>query len=241
MTLTPRLKQRLWAWYGSDHVPAEWDGQVYGGGKISQRFWEYFIAIDMLALQPGAVVLDIGGGSNAMGLTMFPRLLADAGLRVIVLDANFGDSTPQQVETTYRAAGLDVIVEPGLADRESLSQVLRRHNPTHLSSVSVLEHASPEQQRGIFEAIEAEFRGERAVFTVEFHETTCFFEQQMTTATLSGPVSALTRYYLDRIERSPLHCVNAVSAENDRLWYPLALCFERCTSLATPAFGFLGV
>jgi hypothetical protein len=89
----------------------------------------------------------------------------------------------------------------------------------------VLEHATVAQQKGIFDAIEASFTGERAVFTLEFHETDCHFEQQLTTATLSDAVSGLRRYYLNRIERSPLHCVNAVK-DAQRLWYPLALQFD---------------
>jgi hypothetical protein len=160
-------------------------------------------------------------------MALFPRLLAASGLRVIVLDASFGGGAAWQVEAACRDAGLDVTIELGLADEEVLAHVLRRHNPTHLSCLSVLEHATPAQQRGIFAAIDGHFAGARAVFTLEFHETTCFFEQQLTTATLSAAASALRRYYPARIERAPLHCVNAVSPEAGRQWYPLALCFER--------------
>jgi hypothetical protein len=218
MTLTDRLKSRLWAWYGTEQRTAEWDGRVYGGGKISQRYWEYFIVIEMLELSTGAVVLDIGGGSPALGLSMFPRLLAAAGIRVIVLDVNFGTLKQGDVE--------NVTLLNGLADYATLSDAIKRFSPTHISCVSVLEHASAIQQRGIFDAMESAFTGERAAFTLEFHETERHFEQQLTTQTLSGAVSGLHRYYLDRIERSPMHCVDAVKAQM-RLWYPLALGFVR--------------
>jgi hypothetical protein len=120
----------------------------------------------------------------------------------------------------------NVTLENGLAEYEPLCKVLRRHSPSHLSCVSVLEHASYPQQRGIFDAIETEFSGECAVFTFEFHETKCHFAQQLTTKTLSEAVSGLRRYYLDETERAPMHCVNAVT-ESARLWYPLALRFAR--------------
>lgn len=217
-TLTDRLKQRLWDWYGTPGQFAEWDGRTYGGGKISQRFWEYFIAVELLDLSAGDIVLDIGGGSPATGLSMFPRLLASVGVQVVVLDVNFGGMAPGSVE--------NVRVEEGLADRARLSQMLGQYMPTHVSCVSVLEHASTIQQHGIFEALEDKFGGKNAVFTFEFHETETHFEQQLTTSSLSAAVHRLKRYYLDRIERAPLHCVNALSGK-DRLWYPLALRFAR--------------
>lgn len=61
--ITQRLKQELWHRFGSKEHPAEWDGHVYGGGKLSQRFWEYFKAIELLSLDANSIVLDIGGGS----------------------------------------------------------------------------------------------------------------------------------------------------------------------------------
>lgn len=216
--LTPWLKQQLWARFGVAEYPAEWDGQVYGGGKISQRWWEYFKAIEYLDLHPGDRVLDIGGGSPATGLSFFPRLLAASQVKVAVLDVNFGEASdiPDNVELIC-----------GLAERTQLIEVIERFQPTHISCVSVLEHASTEQQLGIFAAIEQSFHGENFVCTMEFHEITCFFEQQLTTATLSPLVSALTRFYLSDIEAAPLHAVNAL-CDFKRLWYPLALRFLPC-------------
>lgn len=213
------LKQLLWSKHGTRENPAEWDGFVYGGGKISQRFWEYFVSIEMLELQAGSVLMDIGGGSPATGVSMFPKLIAEAGIQLIVVDQDFGS---QQHEVPH-----NVTLEQCAADQETLTALIRKHNPTHISCISVLEHASLQQQQGIFSAIENEFNGEKAVFTFEFHETVKHFEQQLTTDTLSNAVSQLKRYHLNRIERSPLNCVNAFSNSMARLWYPLALQFER--------------
>jgi len=194
---------------------------LYGGGKISQRFWEYLIAIEMLDLSTRSVVVDVGGGSPAAGLSIFPRLLAAEGVRVIVVDQDFGE-----IEEN---AMVNITLERTLANYDSLCHIFTKHEPTHLTCVSVLEHVSSLDQRGIFDAIEDSFRGERAVFTVEYHEIECHFDQQLTAKSLSEAVAGLHRYYLDRIERSPMHCVNAFGGRT-RLWYPLALQFERVGS-----------
>lgn len=207
MSIASRLKQELWSRYGTAEHPAEWDGNVMGGGKISQRFWEYFITLDMLDLpETGAVVLDIGGGNGFLA-----KVLTSAGVSVVVVDK----ANPIE----------GVMVENCFADHDTLTDIIRRYHPTHIACASVMEHASEDQQRGIFQAIEEKFSGEAAVFTFEFHETTRYFEQQITTKTMSNMVSPLRRYYLDRMERSPIYCINAV----DR-WYPLALRFIRSDS-----------
>jgi hypothetical protein len=214
--VTQKLKKALWQWYGTTAVPAEWDGNVYGGGKISQRFWEYFVTIDMLDLDPYSVVLDIGGGSPATGLSLFPQLLGYCDVDTIVMDKCAASPT-DNVKIVNEHASYATLVE-----------VLHRHPEiTHISCVSVLEHASFEQQRGIFDAIDQEFEGLAAVFTLEFHETGVHFEQQLTTKTLSDAVSGLNSLYLERIERSPVNCVNTINPHGARLWYPLALRFMR--------------
>jgi hypothetical protein len=226
-TLTAQLKRKLWECYGSASHPAEWDGRVYGGGKISQRFWEYFKTIEFLDLEPGAKLLDIGGASPAGGGTFFGDLVASCGVEVLVLDQHPGAS-PQ------------ITPLEGLADHDTLAEILKRREPTHISCISVLEHASPAQQSGIFQAIEDAFQGSRFVCTFEFHETTSYFEEQLTTASLSQIVSVLRRYYLSNVEAAPMHCVDTLrpifpmavpalpsACPVERLWYPLALAFTR--------------
>ncbi len=215
--LTAHLKQMLWQRHGQPDFPAEWDGHVYGGGRISQRFWEYQKTIEMLELDENSIVLDIGGGSPATGISFFPRLLADAGLRVFVLDVHFGDNVPVPENVTLIR---------GLADEATLYVLLKRIKPTHLSCISVLEHAQAKQQKGIFDAVEHAFEGKQFVVTFEFHELHVFFEQMLHTKALSDAVSGLQRYYLNQMCASPLHCVNAFSGL-DRLWYPMALQFSR--------------
>jgi 2-polyprenyl-3-methyl-5-hydroxy-6-metoxy-1,4-benzoquinol methylase len=56
------LAQTLWEWWGRRDHPAEWDGRKLGGGKGSQRFWEYLWTVQNLP--PSRRVLDVGGGDN---------------------------------------------------------------------------------------------------------------------------------------------------------------------------------
>jgi len=214
-SLTARLKRELWRRFGTRDYPAEWDGLVYGGGKISQRFWEYFKAIELLDLSRESRLLDIGGGSPVTGLSFFPRLLAAMGVQMAVMDINFGDApdVPDNVTLLH-----------GLADRPNLAAAIRSFNPTHIACLSVLEHASDEQQIGIFEAVEEAFLGTCLVVTLEFHETIRYWEQMPTTGSLSRAVSRLTRFYLNDIESSPVLAVNAVDGDK-RMWRPLALRF----------------
>ena len=55
------LKQKLWK---HRHVlNYEWDGTIYGGGVIGQRYWEYLKFVDLMELNSESVVLELGGGS----------------------------------------------------------------------------------------------------------------------------------------------------------------------------------
>lgn len=237
--LTQSLKQELWRRYGSPEHPSEWDGAVYGGGKLSQRFWEYFKAAELLELTPESVVLDIGGGSPITGLGFFMTTVAPKVKRVIIMDPEVGKARNDDPRVT---------LVPRAAGRASLLEVLA-DNPdiTHLSSVSVMEHIEPALRREIFEAINEGFKGDTVVLTLEFHARHIFFENQLTTATLSDMVKPLTRFYPDVFEASPVPCENALEevttlvAKRRRFfsphlrlfglfapkWYPLALRFRR--------------
>jgi hypothetical protein len=220
------MKIRLWQRFGDTRFPAEWDGKVYGGGKISQRFWEYLKTIEYLDLPPGARVLDIGGGSPTTGVSFFPQLIASfPELHVGVLDTQFGNTADLPK---------NIALMNGLANRQVLADAIRSYKPTHISCISVMEHARPSEQRGVFEALEAEFHGTAIAMTVEFHEHIVFTTGQdrddghrftvTTTASLSAMVAPLTRYFLDDVASAPIHAVNAFQ-ELSELWRPLAIRF----------------
>ncbi|OGW27873.1 MAG: hypothetical protein A2X56_03155 [Nitrospirae bacterium GWC2_57_13] len=217
---TAAIKKRLWTMYGSREHPAEWDGNVFGGGKISQRFWEYLMAAEMLELTPDAVVLDIGGGKG-----FFAKLIAPFVKKVVILDED-------QSEDTARIPNVECIRQHATAD--TLPRVITKEI-THISCISVFEHVPEEVRDEIIRSVNGHFSGKTFVTTFEFHPVIHYFEHQLTTRTMNRLVSGFTRFYPERIESSPLRCENAYGRAttpfNSRkkqyigMWYPLAIKF----------------
>lgn len=202
MSMTSKIKQDLWRFYGSDHSwKAEWDGASYGqGGKLSQRMWEYFIAAELMDLKPDSVVLDIGGGSPFSGKPFFAELIAPYVKKVIVMD-------PNQAAKANRENIVCILED---ASRTSLKLVLEHATEvTHVCSISVFEHIPPECRIEIVQAINDYFSGHSFVTTYEYHPVRNHFEHQLTAKTASETFSPLKTFYLDAYLGSPTHCVNA--------------------------------
>jgi hypothetical protein len=239
--LTAALKQELWRRFGDARYPAEWDGIVYGGGKLSQRFWEYFIAVQMLRLHSDAVVLDIGGGSPVTGGAFFTELIAGFVRKIVVLDPNaVGSATARNVVAIARPATY-----------AEIQRVLAEHDDvTHVCSLSVFEHIEPAIREEIIRGVNDHFAGRTFVATLEYHTTRVFFEQQLTARSLSSLFAGFSNFYLDEVKASPVLAENAFSVEGRpalrplrRLarklinedapvprWYPIALRFARVCS-----------
>lgn len=240
MSLNEKLKAALWRSYGSSAYPAEWDGKVYGGGKLSQRFWEYHQAIELLELTPDSVVLDIGGGSPVTGAGFFTRVIAPHVKAVHVMDVNIGESN----ETAS-----NIVFHRSLASYETLSKLLKNHPQiTHVACISVFEHIPHDVRCGMVRAINECFLGNTVVTTLEYHSKDCFFEQQLTPRTLSEMFEPFAAFYPDVIRQSPFWCENAYRGSSIGwrilrrlgirlkrwekepeipLWYPIALRFQR--------------
>jgi hypothetical protein len=236
--LTEQLKAALWRAYGDVNSPAEWDGNVYGGGKLSQRFWEYHQAIELLELTPDSVVLDIGGGSPITGAGFFTTVIAPFVKEVHVLDVNIGEG---------RSSLPNIIFHRKLGSYESLALLLDQ-NPqiTHIASISVFEHIPDEIRCGITKAINESFKGSIFVATLEYHSRNCYVEYQLTTKTLSELFAPLNRFYPEKLLRAPFFAENAYldaslgrkvirrlfprskwsQFDNIPLWYPVALRFK---------------
>lgn len=240
MNLTEKLKAALWQCYGNPSYPAEWDGKVYGGGKLSQRFWEYHQAIELLELSPDSVVLDIGGGSPVTGAGFFARVIAPHVKKVHEMDVNIGESNESSSKVVFHRS---------LASYETLSKLLKE-NPqiTHVACISVFEHIPHEIRCGMIKAVNECFPGDTFVGTLEYHARDCFFEHQLTVRTLSELFEPFTHFYPDKIRKSPVWGESAYQdASVGRrlmrrlgglanrwgkdlgvpLWYPLALRFRR--------------
>ncbi len=126
MNVNDTLKAALWKSYGSSTTPAEWDGHIYGGGKLSQRFWEYQQTIELLELTRASVVLDIGGGSPAGGAGFFARLIAPYVKQVHVMDVNAGKQTDP---------ALNIAVHQEAATYDSLLGLLKKNQENHARDV----------------------------------------------------------------------------------------------------------
>lgn len=208
--------------YGSEEHPAEWDGNVLGGGKVSQRFWEYHVAAEMLDLERDSVVLDIGGGKG-----FFAKLVGPFVRKVIVLDK------PQEPEIPD-LPNVEFVLEH--ASSEKLPAIMAR-GITHVSCISVFEHVPEDIRVGIMKSINDHFQGKTFVTTFEFHPRICFFEHQLTTRTMNRMMSQMTGYYLERVESSPIRCENAFGRmfapfrSHDQqfvgMWFPLAMKFSK--------------
>jgi 2-polyprenyl-3-methyl-5-hydroxy-6-metoxy-1,4-benzoquinol methylase len=239
MNLTEKLKAALWRCYGNPEYPAEWDGKVYGGGKLSQRFWEYHQTIELLELTSDSVVLDIGGGSPATGAGFFTRVIAPHVQKVHVMDLNIGKS---------KEASSKIMFHRSLANYETLSKLLKE-NPqiTHVACISVFEHVTHDVRCGMIKAVNESFTGSTFVATLEFHAKECFFEYQLTTRTVSELFEPFTNFYPDVIRKSPVWGETAFRGSSlgrgimrrlgstkrwgketeIPLWYPIALRFRR--------------
>jgi hypothetical protein len=242
-TVTTALFKELWQRFGTAEHPAEWDGRIYGGSKISQRFWEYFKAIELLDLTAESIVLEIGGGSPQTGVAgFFAQTIATGVRRVIVMDSNVRAQNANDGNIEYVAQD---------ATYDTLSALLRaRPEITHVACVSVFEHIVDDIRIGITRAVNDAFAGDILVATLEFHAKFTFFEQQLNTETLGLLFQTLTNFYPDKIEASPIRAVNAfrpgwvphggpqatpqagnvnlqLQPDLSPMWYPLSLRFRK--------------
>jgi len=192
---TARLKAELWRRFGAAEHPAEWDGRVYGGGKLSQRHWEYFKAIKSLDLTAEAVVVDVGGGSPATGAGFFAALPATAVRRGVVF-------APCVAADAAAPANVEFVREPA-TDETPAAFLAARPAVTHVVSVSVFKHVAPAGREGVVLAVDAAFRGGCFVATFEFHARRVHFERQLTALTVSALFAPLTRFYPDAVAAAP--------------------------------------
>lgn len=208
--------------YGSEEYPAEWDGNVLGGGKVSQRFWEYHVTAEMLDLERDSVVLDIGGGKG-----FFAQLVGPFVRKVIVLDKT-------QESELANLSNIEFVHE--YASSETLRAIMAM-GITHVSCISVFEHVPEDIRVGIMKSINDYFQGKTFVATFEFHPRICFFEHQLTTKSMNQMMSQMTGFYLERVESSPIRSENAYGRmfapfrSHDQqfvgMWFPLAMKFMK--------------
>ena len=231
MNITEQLKKDLWKCFGTTEFPAEWDGIVYGGGKLSQRYWEYLATIQYLNLDSDSVLLEIGGGSPKTGYGFFSAILKQHVKKIIILDPNL-------ITTENKPDNIEYVAEN--ADYDNLKNLFSNHNITHISCISVFEHIEDTVRNEMIRAINDYFKGESFVTTFEYHPKQVHFEYQLTTETISKLFSHFTNLYPTEYSASPVLCENAFS-KTQRFslrkwnfkktfiprWYPVAVKFLR--------------
>ena len=211
MNLVEKMKRELWRRFGNSRFPAEWDGTIHGGGKLSQRYWEYFIAIDMLKLKNDSILLDIGGFSKDTNNCFFTKLVSKYLKKVYIIDPNGRGATEK----------IAVISKP--ANRKTLQTIIAKYKITHISCISVLEHVEPKDAVEIITGINETFSGP-IVFTYEFHAARCFFEHQLTAKTTHQIFKHFTNFYPTEFQRSPVYAEDGYDLCMPR-WCPVAIKF----------------
>jgi hypothetical protein len=195
------LQKLLWQRWGDKAHPAEWDGNVYGGGKVSQRMWEYFWAIDQMDNGfDWRKCVDVGSGPTQF----FPNLLR-ADERVVT-------SIDPAISTQNDDHGMN------LSD-----WVMNNQNKALLYdcvfAISVLEHV-PENERARFMADLDKFANSAIVITMELGPKNGVWP----------PVrvdefkffSEMKAHYPVKMEACPMWCENS----NPTLWRPFGIVFH---------------
>jgi hypothetical protein len=191
------LKRVLWDRWGSKDFPAEWDGVHYGGGKGSQRYWEYLWVVDQLDGKEERI-LDVGAGS-----TLFlPRLLRQSFSHVEAVDP----ALPLEDDRHHRS---------------ELGTWVERHQKAVASfdcvtCVSVVEHL---QDPSILFRDLGQFVRAKIIITLELGFDPPGFEYQLTMREIYSGLAYFTSHYLSRMEICPVWADNS----NRGHWRPFGM------------------
>jgi hypothetical protein len=192
-----KLLRLLWQWWGDKDHPAEWDGRVYGGGKVSQRMWEYFWAVNQMAPTWKRLV-DIGSGPTQF----FPSLLRAVGCRVVSIDP--------EIKTQGDDFGMPLSQFVAMVDDGEWFDCV--------FSISVLEHVPP-ADRPQFIADLDKFKKSVIVMTMELGPQNSTWPPVLVEEL--AMFSQMKNHYLTKMEACPIWAPNSCPA----LWRPLGLVF----------------
>ena len=196
--LKNRLKKELWLRWDTPEHPAEWDGNVFGGGKCSQRFWEYLFVIDNLqdTLCEKSVILDVGSG-----ITNFLPNLLRKYCRCIAVDPSLAPDHQDNIATVFNAELVNTLSECAV---------------DAVTCVSVLEHM--EEHNEFITALD--LIKAPLIITFEYGPSPAAFQYQLTMEKVYQFSKALKNHYVTRIEKSPV-----VADNSNGYWYPLGMVF----------------
>lgn len=195
-----QLKRSLWERWGNPEFPAEWDGTHYGGGKGSQRYWEYLWVVGQLSGKERRL-LDVGAGQKLF----LPRLLTGVLPRVEAVDPEL----PLE-DARHHPISLGTWIgrNPGSVPEFDC-----------VTCVSVVEHL--QDPREIFRDL-ARFKKARVIVTLELGFDPPGFEYQLTLQKLYQGLGCFQDHYLDRMESCPVWADNSKGG----YWRPFGMVLE---------------
>jgi 2-polyprenyl-3-methyl-5-hydroxy-6-metoxy-1,4-benzoquinol methylase len=191
------LKRLLWERWGSNDFPAEWDGVHYGGGKGSQRYWEYLWVLTQLSGSERRI-LDVGAGPKRF----LPRLLREAFSHVEAVDPALGLEDAQHHRTEL---GAWISRDPKSPERFDC-----------VTCVSVVEHL---QDPTILFRDLARFEKAKIVITLELGFDPPGFDFQLTMREIYAGLACFGAHYLSRMEVCPVWADNSNSGH----WRPFGM------------------
>lgn len=200
MSIRNEIKKDLWRIWGTANHPAEWDGFVFGGGRCSQRFWEYLFVIDNLPenLSEKSIILDIGSG-----ITKFLPILLRRHCRCLSFDPFIAKDHEDDILDSFRRESLPLLDEYA----KEIEAV---------TCVSVLEHI-PDQEKFI---ATLDLVKSPVIITFEFGSNPPAFEYQLTMQRIYSFTKEIKNHYVSRIEESPVLADNSIGH-----WRPLGMVF----------------
>lgn len=176
------LKCLLWDRWGSQEFPAEWDGINYGGGKGSQRYWEYLWVVNQLDGTEHRI-LDVGAGP-----TLFlPKILEQGFQHVEAVDPTLRIEDDRHHRSDLRT---------WISNNE---ESVRRFDC--VTCVSVVEHTP--DPREIFKDL-ARFKQAKVIITLELGFDPPGFEYQLTLQKLYLGLNCFRDHYLSQMETCPV-------------------------------------
>jgi hypothetical protein len=201
--VTEELLKRLWSLWGTREAPAEWDGRVYGGGKLSQRFWEYHWAIREADFDRDSVVLDVGAGRTLF----FPRLLEGSVARVVAYDPQCEGMEDERLTVVPKAFSATTLLARGY---------------THAVSISVIEHIEQGEKAEFFAALDQV----RAPLVLTLELGPKAHGANVVMRDLYDLTTRFSGHYCSRVESCPVWADDALGTDAQPLWRPLGIVME---------------
>lgn len=200
--MNENLKKILWKMHGTSEFPSEWDGNIHGGGKGGQRFWEYLWTIDKMDITESSVILDVGAGNSLF----FPKLLKQVCGNVWAIDPEIDSNVTAQKILQITLDDFIYKFENNLNSFEIIT------------CVSVLEHMSEEEKVQFCRQLD-KFKKASIILTFEFGMLPISFNYQLSVFSLYSCFKEFKNHYISEMSACPVWCENS----GNGVWRPVGV------------------